>query len=225
MKLKTTSFIIATLISSPFVTANSNINLPDSKQHYSGFSIGYGSNDFNISLQNSKQLNSNWSVLGVYEGDNNFNAHELLLDFQRRDSFGISYQYDYDSKYQDKDIRSNEYQLKFYRSNSLTNTLKLTPEISVGNLKHQGMSNSVYFTRAALDVTYKLTPAIWVGFAPEYTYSLGNIKETNGNQSNLRDWNYIVELGYEINKMSAFVYNYHYDDGDNLSLVSYKYRF
>ncbi|KOO13818.1 hypothetical protein AKJ18_16195 [Vibrio xuii] len=225
MKLTKTALLITSLISAPFVYANSNIDFSDSKQHYTGFDIGYGSNDFNIGLQYAKLLNNDWSMLSTYSGDNNFSAHEFGLDFQRTDGLGGAFIYHYDTDYQSQDLSANDYQFTLYRSSNITNKLSLTPEVAIGNLKHQDMSSSVYYTSASLDITYKLSPALWVGVTPEYTYSLGKVKEKSNEQSTLRDWDYTAELGYQINKSSAFVYSYHYDDGDNLSLFSLKHTF
>ena len=225
MKLTQTALLITSLISAPFVYANSNIDFSDSKQHYTGFDIGYGSNDFNIGLQYAKSLNNDWSMLGTYSGDNNFSAHELGVDFQRTDGLGGAFIYHYDTDYQSQDLRANDYQFTLYRSSNITDKLSLTPEVAIGNLKHQDMSSSVYYTSASLDMTYKLTPALWVGVTPEYTYSPGKVKEKSGAQSTLRDWDYTAELGYQINQSSAFVYSYHYDDGDNRSLFAFKHTF
>lgn len=225
MKLSKAALLIASLVSTPIAFAKSNIDFSDYKAHYTGFDIGYGSDDFNIGLQYAKSLSNDWSILGTYIGDNNFNAHEFGLDFQRRDGLGAAFTYEYDTDYQSRDLRSNDYQFSLYRSSNLTDSFSLTPEIAIGNLKHQDMTSSVYYTSASLDMTYKLTPALWVGVTPEYTYSLGKIREENGNQSKLRDWDYTAELGYQFNNTSAFAYSYQYDDGNNLSLFSFKHSF
>ncbi|WP_261905479.1 hypothetical protein [Vibrio fortis] len=225
MKLTKTSLLIASLISSPLVLANTNIDFSDSKQHYSGFNIGYGSNDFDIGLQYAKSLNNDWSLLSSYSSDDNFDNHELGFDFQRTDGLGGAFNYHHDTDYQSRDLRANDYQFTLYRSSNITDKLNVTPELALGNLKHQDMSSSVYYTSASLDMTYNLNPSMWVGFTPEYTYSLGKVKENNGNQSTLRDWDYTAELGYQFNGTSAFVYSYQYDDGNNLSLFSFKHSF
>jgi len=225
MKLTKTSLLIASLISSPLVLANTNVDFSDSKQHYSGFNIGYGSNDFDIGLQYAKSLNSDWSLLSSYSSNDNFDNHELGFDFQRTDGLGGAFNYHHDTDHQSRDLRANDYQFTLYRSSNITDKLNLTPELALGNLKHQDMSSSVYYTSASLDVTYNLNPSMWVGFTPEYTYSLGKLKEKNGNQSTLRDWDYTAELGYQFNSTSAFVYSYQYEDGNNLSLFSFKHSF
>ena len=83
MKLTKTSILIASLISSPLVLANTNVDFSDSKQHYSGFNIGYGSNDFDIGLQYAKSLNNDWSLLSSYSSDDNFDNHELGSPFRK----------------------------------------------------------------------------------------------------------------------------------------------
>ncbi|WP_394246450.1 hypothetical protein [Vibrio profundi] len=225
MKLTKATLLITTLVSAPLVYANNNVDFSHSKQHYSGFDIGYGSNDFHIGLQYAQPLNNDWSMQSSYVGDNDFNDHELGLDFQRTDGLGMSFQYQYDTDYQSEGLRANDYRFSLYRSNSITEKFNLTPQVTVGNLQHQQMSSSVYYTSASLDMAYKISPVIWVGVTPEYTYSLGKVKEKNGNQSTLRDWDYTAELGYQLNQSSAFVYSYHYDNGDNLSLFSFKHTF
>ncbi|MFA0030609.1 hypothetical protein AB4348_18710, partial [Vibrio breoganii] len=74
-------------------------------------------------------------------------------------------------------------------------------------------------------ITYEINNNIWLGVTPEYTYSLGKVKEKNGNQSKIREWDYTASVGYQISGVGAFIYSYQYDDGDNLSLFSYKHAF
>ncbi|PHX07278.1 hypothetical protein [Vibrio splendidus] len=225
MKLTKTSLLIASLISSPLVLANNNVDFSDSKQHYSGFDIGYGSNDFDIGLQYAKSLNNDWSLLSSYSSDDNFDNHELGFDFQRSDGLGLVFEYEHDTNFQSDNLRANDYSFSLYKANTVNEQFSVVPQVTLGNLKHQQMSSSVYYTSASLDMTYNLNPSMWVGFTPEYTYSLGKVKEKNDNQSTLRDWDYTAELGYQLNSTSAFVYSYQYDDGNNLSLFSFKHSF
>lgn len=225
MKITKTAFLITSLAIAPLANASNNIDLSDSKEHYTGFNIGYGSNEFNVGLQHANSLNNNWSMLITYTGDNNFSTHEFGVDFQRNDGLGGAFNYHYDTDYQSRDLRANDYQFTLYHSSNVTDKLSLTPEIALGNLKHQDMSSSVYYTSVSLDMTYNLNPSMWVGITPEYTYSLGKVKEKSGNQSTLRDWDYSAEIGYQFNSTSAFVYSYQYDDGNNLSLFSFKHSF
>lgn len=225
MNLTKTSLLITSLISSPFAFANSGIDFSNSKQHYSGFEVGYGSNDFAIGLQYAKQLNTDWSMLSAYNNDSNFDNHQLKLDFQRSDGLGLAFKYNHDQDYRSEGLRANDYEFGMYNNKALTKKFTVTPQISLGTIEHQKMSSSVYYTTASLDMSYKLRPDVWVGVTPEYTYSLGKVNEKNGHQSTLRDWDYAAELGYQFNKSSALVYSYHYDKCDNLSLFSFKHKY
>ncbi|CAM4161793.1 hypothetical protein [Vibrio neonatus] len=225
MKLTKTSLLIASLISSPLVIADSNVNFSESKQHYSGFNIGYGSNDFDMGIQYAKSLNNDWNLLSSYSSDDNFNHHEFAFDFQRNNGLGLVFEYVHDTNYQSDNLRANDYSFSLYKANMANESFSVIPQVTLGNLKHQQMSSSVYYTSASLDMTYSLNDSLWMGFTPEYTYSLGKVKEKNGNQSKLRDWDYKAELGYQLNSTNAFVYSYQYDDGNNLSLFSFKHSF
>ncbi|BCN26044.1 hypothetical protein [Vibrio alfacsensis] len=225
MRLNKSTILLVSLITTPVVFANSNIDFSDSSQHYTGFNLGYGSNDFDVGVQYAKPINADWSFMGSYGGSNNFDTHELGIDLKHNNQLGFSFEYLYDTAYDSTDLRANDFAFSAYKVKEMNKHVTFTPKLSVGNFKHQQMSSSVYYTTAELDMTYKVNNNIWLGVTPEYTYSFSHINEKNGDRSKWRDWDYSAEVGYQIDNSSAFVYSYHYDDGDNLSLFSFKHTF
>ncbi|MGR5209538.1 hypothetical protein ACPV4A_03245 [Vibrio rotiferianus] len=225
MTLNKSTLLLISLISAPIAFAKNNIDFSDSTQHYSGFNLGYGSNDFDVGVQFAKPINTDWSGMGSYNGSNDFDTHLLGIDLKHKSQLGFSFEYLYDTAYGSDELRANDYAFSVYKVNKINKNLTFTPQVSAGNFKYQNMSSSVYYTTAEIDMAYKVNSNIWLGVTPEYTYSLGHINEKNGDRSKWRNWDYSAEIGYQLDNSSAFIYSFHYDDGDNLSLFSFKHTF
>lgn len=87
------------------------------------------------------------------------------------------------------------------------------------------MSGSLYYARAHLDMVVDSQRNIWFGLKPEYNHSFGTLREKNGPNKKLRDWDVHAHLGFRLNSNSALAYRYQYDDGNNLSLFAYEGAF
>ncbi|MEZ9925986.1 hypothetical protein [Vibrio breoganii] len=225
MKFNKTTLLLASFIVSPAVIASSNVDFSNTNEHYTGFSLEYGSDDFGLGVQYSTPINKELSFLSAYSTSKNFDAHDFKIGLETSNGLGVTFEYEYDADFRSDGLRSNDYELSLYKTSPINSHLTLTPELSVGNFEQQQMSSSVYYTTASLDITYEINNNIWLGVTPEYTYSLGKVKEKNGNQSKIREWDYTASVGYQISGVGAFIYSYQYDDGDNLSLFSYKHAF
>ncbi|MFO6425407.1 hypothetical protein [Motilimonas sp. KMU-193] len=225
MKINKPTALIVSLLSTSFAFANTSADFSNSKLHYSGFEIGYGSNDFDVGVKYSNAFNRDWSLLAAYNSDDNFDAHKFKLDFQNRDGMGVALNYHHYQDYRSEGFSANVFEFDLYNRSEMYKNLSLIPQVSVGSLKHKGMKDYVYYTAASVDMSYKITPEVWVGVTPEYTYSLGKVKEKNGLKYKLRDWDYTANIGYQINQSSALVYSYQYGEGDHLSLFSFKHTF
>lgn len=220
--------IATTLLATTFATgalANNNINFSNPYELYSGFSVGYGTNDFDLSAQFTSKVNPDWNLLGTYHSDSNFDNHDLRLGVINNQGLGYYVAYDYEAKYSNKNVRANSLEIGAHWSTPINRNLKFTPEVSLGMFEHNKMTNTAYYTQLALNMGYDTGKNIWLSVTPEYTYSFNDLKEDNGSRSSFRNWDLIADVGYKINNNQSLVYTYQYDDGDHLSLVSYRVGF
>ncbi len=224
MKKVATIGVILTALSSTSVLAN-NIDFSNPYALYNGLSVGYGSNDFDVSGQFSSQVNNHWNLLGTYHSDGNFDNHDLRLNVIHNTGVGYFVGYNYDSNFDNRGIRANTGELGVHVNVPLNKEIRLVPELALGSFEHKDMSNNAYYTQLSLSMVYNTHNNIWFSVTPEYTYSFNDLKEDNGRRSSFRNWDLIADAGYKINNNQSLVYTYQYDKGDHLSLISYRIGF
>ncbi len=225
MKKVTTVAAILTTMFATTALANTNIDFSNPYALYNGVSVGYGSNDLEVSAQFTSQVNNRWSLLGTYHSDDNFDNHDLRLNVIHNNGIGYSVGYDYNANYDNRKLRANTLELAAHANLPVSNDIRLVPEVSFGSFEHQKMSNTAYYTQLSLSMVYETRNNIWFSVTPEYSYSFNDLKEDNGRRSSFRGWDVVADAGYKINSSQSLVYTYQYDKGDHLSLVSYRVGF
>jgi hypothetical protein len=225
MKKVVTIAAILTTLSSTSVLANKNIDFSNPYASYNGLSVGYGSKDFDVNAQFTSQVNNSWNLLGTYHSDDNFGNHDLRLNVIHHTGVGYFLGYNYDSNFDNRNIRSNTGELGVHVNVPLNKDIRLVPELALGSFEHQSMSNTAYYTQLSLNMVYNTSNNIWLSVTPEYTFSFNDLQEENGRRSSFRSWDLIADVGYTINNNQSLVYTYQYDRGDHLSTMSYRIGF
>ncbi|NVC63126.1 hypothetical protein FC652_08265 [Vibrio sp. 05-20-BW147] len=225
MTLKTIQLLLTGLMISPMAMGSTTSVFVNPHQHYTGMQVGYGDGEFDLALQYARPLQHDWSLLSGYVTNHHFDRHHFSFEAQRGDGLGVLVAYLNDSDFDGRDIRAKELSIGSYYEMPISPILSFYPGGDLNKFRYREMSGSLYYARAHLDMVVDSQRNIWFGLKPEYNHSFGTLREKNGPNKKLRDWDVHAHLGFRLNSNSALVYRYQYDDGNNLSLFAYEGAF
>lgn len=222
--LKLATLITAALVSTTTL-ASDKINFANPYDLHSGVSIGYGDNDTNASAQFDAKVNDNWSMLGVYQGDDNFGDYAFSLSSIHSNGFGVTLAYDFDKNQKGEQVKAQEAEIRVHYAIGEDTGFMFLPELAIGANKQNNASGTGSYGAVKANIIYNASNGIWLYVAPEYKYSFSDIDLDEGGHRSYADWDVTASIGYTFKKNHNFAYSYQHDDGDNLSTITYSYGF
>ncbi|SEG05595.1 hypothetical protein [Vibrio hangzhouensis] len=224
MKKSKLTIIAASIVMSASAIASERVNFANPYELYTGASVGYGTNGAHLSAQFDTQMSQNWALLGKYNTEESFDNHNIALSVISMSGLGFTLAYDYDKNYKNENLKAKSTEISAHYMFGNNIGFSFIPELSVGSMTHNEMSNRAYYSDLTLNAIYNTSSGLWASVAPTYSYSYNDLKTNQGNES-LRGWDVKASLGYTFKNNHSLAYEYKREHGDNLSLVKYSFGF
>ncbi|BEU05417.1 hypothetical protein OAG1_42170 [Agarivorans sp. OAG1] len=222
--LKLAALITTALISTGSFAAE-KVNFANPYSLYSGLSIGYGDNDASFSAQFDAKISDNWSMLGIYKGDDNFGDYAFSLSSINSNGFGVTLAYDFDKHHKGELVKAEEAEIRVHYAKGSDQGFMFLPELAIGGYKQANASGKGNYGSVTANLIYNASNGVWLNVAPEYKYSFSDIELNDGGHRGFSDWDVTASIGYTFKDKHSISYSYQYDANDNLSTITYSYGF